>query len=85
MIHGRSAPAYFYSPQLCGGGKLARKPQRAHDERRVNAFIGQRRMPDRIEARGNIPRILIPRTIERISKESTEANLNTMQIPTITP
>ena len=55
MIHGRSASAYFYSPQLCGGGKLARKPQRTHDERRVNTFIGQRRMPDRIEGAGEYP------------------------------
>lgn len=40
---------------FCPPERLARKPQRTHDERRVNAFIGQRRMPDRIEGAGEYP------------------------------
>ena len=44
-----SSPTDFDAAQLGGGGKLARKPERAHDERRVDAFVRQPRMTHDVE------------------------------------
>ncbi len=56
MVDRSPSPADFDAAQLGGGGKLARKPERAHDERRVDAFVRQPRVTDDVErAREDAP------------------------------
>ena len=50
MVHRRPAFADLDAPELSRGGELARKPQRAHDERSVEALVCQDGMPCDIES-----------------------------------
>lgn len=49
MVDRSPPPTDLDAAQLGGGGKLTRKPERAHDERRVDALVRQPQMTHDIE------------------------------------